>query len=87
MLETLSTLLLITLIPAVATLPNLRYLGSGKHLIENPLKETVEMTVNCGTDYEKLKFNMLPRTREYFTVKDPDGNFTVCFEETWHRVP
>lgn len=60
--------------PRKITEPTIRWwTAKDGYLIENPLDKGVLVQLNCGTDYELVDVEMLPKSKVLIEVLDKDG--------------
>lgn len=86
MIKTIVFLVAITLSPAVKNYPHMNHLSAGQHQLVNPTNDSVKFTLDCGEDWAKIQYQLLPRTSEVLYLNSPSGTPAYCFLTKWEPL-
>ncbi len=76
--------LTVTLTPKKLTEPGIVKSVAGDYTFENPKSYAVELTLNCGADWEPLVLCLDPGPLALRIVQ-PDGRDAICTVDSWKR--
>ena len=77
----------VVLSPKISSVPSLTrdVHQMNKYKAVNPLNDKVQMTIDCGSNWEPVKLTMFPRTTEDLWIK-PVLEASVCNLERWEII-
>jgi len=76
--------LTITLVPKYPTTPTIKPQNDGSYVAFNPLKKSVEMTIDCGRDFDQIHLVVgAEHSLPFSVVMDKDAIAVGCSMESF----